>query len=178
MHTGKDEYMPMKWIGAIMVVSGCGSWGIMLAAAYRRQEAGLLKLAQLLNMMQWELRYRLTSVPDLCRMAAKDASGMLRCIFLDLARDLDRNLEPDVGECMRSVLSRYRNMPPKVKRILRQLGRHLGRFDLEGQLEGMAYVIGECGLELQSLKKDREIRLRSYQTLALCAGFGLVILFL
>lgn len=178
MHIGKDEYMPLKWIGAILVVSGCGGWGIMLAAAYRRQEAGLRKLGEVLKMMQWELRYRLTSVPDLCRMAAKDAHGLLRYIFLDLARDLDRNIEPDVNECMRSVLSRYRNLPPKVKRVMRQLGRQLGRFDLEGQLEGMSYVIAECDREQQSLNKDRDIRLRSYQTLAICAGFGLVILFI
>lgn len=170
--------MPLKWVGAILVVSGCGGWGIMLAAAYRRQEAGLRNLSQLLKMMQWELRYRLTSVPDLCRLAAKDATGLLRCVFLDLARDLDRNIEPDVSECMRSVLSRYRNLPPKVLRVMRQLGKQLGRFDLEGQLEGMSYVIAECDQEQQSMRQDRDARLRSYQTLAICAGFGLVILFL
>lgn len=175
---GKGGNMQLKWIGAILVVAGCGSWGLMLAAAYQRQESGLHKLSELLRMMQWELRYRLTSVPDLCRMAAKQTSGLLRCFFLDLARDLDRNTEPDVNECMASVLKRYQNIPPKVIRVLRQLGRNLGRFDLEGQLEGMSYVIGECNKELQSLKKDREIRLRSYQTLALCAGCGLVILFI
>lgn len=170
--------MQLKWIGAVLVVTGCGGWGLLLAAGYRKQETMLRKLSSVLRMMQWELRYRLTSLPDLCRMAGKDSSGVLRSVFMDLSRELDQHTAADAAGCMQTVLKRYDTLPPKVKRILRQLGRNLGRFDLEGQLEGMSCVLGDCKNELENLKKDRENRLRSYQTLALCAGFALVILFL
>lgn len=170
--------MQLKIVGAVLVVAGCGGWGLLMANAYRKQEMLLRKLTNLLRMMQWELRYRLTSLPELCTMAARDSSGVLRDLFRDLARELDSRNESEAAGCMNAVLSRYDTLPPKVRRILRHLGRNLGRFDLEGQLEGMFCVIGECKQELQNLRKDRELRIRSYQTLTLCAGFALVIIFL
>lgn len=170
--------MPIKWIGAALVVSGCGGWGILLAAGYRRQEYLLSKLCHVLRMMQWELRYRLTALPDLCAMAARDSGGELRCVFQELGSEINGNRLPDAASCMSAVLSRHQSLPPKVRRVLRHMGRTLGRFDLDGQLEGMRCVLEECRMELQGLSTDRQLRLRSCQTLALCAGAALVILFI
>ena len=170
--------MMFKWIGAVLVLTGCGGWGMLLASGYHRQETMLRKLRELLRNMQRELRYRLTAIPDLLRQASADSSGMLRTVLREAAAELDARTQPDAAGCMRAVLRRYDSMPPKPARILRQLGKSLGRFDLEGQLEGLACLITECDQELQDLKKDRQIRLRSYQTLALCAGAALVILFI
>ena len=60
--------------------------------------------------------------------------------------------------------------------MLLLLGSSLGRFDLAGQLKGLSAVKGQCALELQELRTDREPRLRSYRVLGLCAGAALVIL--
>lgn len=170
--------MSAKWIGAVLVIAGCGAWGYSLAAAYRRQEKQLQQLIRAIQAMGWELQYRLTALPDLCRLAARECSGGLRGVFLDLARELNWNSQPDAGSCMLSVLKRYETLPPKIRRLLRHLGRVLGRYDLEGQLQGMETVLAECKNEVQGLGKDREIRLRSYQTLGLCAGAALTILFI
>lgn len=170
--------MMFKWIGAVLVVAGCGGWGMLLSSGYRRQEAMLRKLSNVLRTMRRDLRYRLTAIPDLMRHAAADCTGTLRNVFREAAEALDAKSQPDAAGCMRAVLQRYDTLPPKPARLLRQLGKTLGRFDLEGQLQGLSCVISECDQELQDLKKDREIRLRSYRTLALCAGVALVILFI
>ncbi|MBO7252069.1 MAG: stage III sporulation protein AB [Oscillospiraceae bacterium] len=170
--------MTLKWIGAALVVGSCGGWGMVIAAAHCNQEAQLRRLSSILQTMQWELRYRLTELPQLCRIAARECRGVLHHFFLDLARELDWMKEAEASDCMNTVLSRYGNLPPKVKRILRSLGRTMGRYDLEGQLQGMDAIIAQCSRELSGLGKDREIRLRSYKTLGLCAGAALVILFL
>lgn len=169
--------MQLKWIGAAMILAGCGGWGCLLASGYQRQEKLLRRLAAILRSMRWELRYRLTAMPDLCRLASKDASGELRLLFQDLAREMDHHRQPDAERCMLSVLSRHDSLPPKIKRLLRQLGRILGRFDLEGQLEGLECVLRECETEQKDMKQDLQIRLKSSRTLALCAGVALVILF-
>ena len=57
------------------------------------------------------------------------------------------------------------------------MGSSLGRFDLEGQLQGLESVRIYCREQLDELSKDRDVRLRSYQTLGLCAGAALAILF-
>lgn len=169
--------MNVKWLGAILVISGCGGWGFSLAAAYIRQEKMLRKLCRSLKLMRWELQYRLTALPELCKMAAKECSGELRAVFLELGKAMEKNREPEVSGCMHAVLEEHGSLPPKVRMLLQQLGRTLGRYDLEGQLEGMDSVRQECETAIRGLGKDREIRLRSYQTLGLCAGAALAILF-
>lgn len=65
-----------------------------------------------------------------------------------------------------------------TKRLLLVLGRTLGRFDLEGQLKGIDGISREAAAELDRLTKNQDARLRSYQTLGLCAGAALAILLL
>ena len=61
---------------------------------------------------------------------------------------------------------------------LRNLGISLGRFDLPGQLQGIHTARGECQSALDRLCSNRDNRLRSYETLGLCAGAALAILLL
>ena len=61
---------------------------------------------------------------------------------------------------------------------MRQLGRCLGRFDLEGQLEGLEAVRRQCSHDLKELEALGPDRLKNYRTLAVCAGVALAILFL
>lgn len=169
--------MSYKWIGAILVIVGCGGFGFSIASGCRREERLLRQLIQALQYMEWELQYRLTPLPELCRQAGKEASGLLRDIFLTLARELDWQASPDVSSCMSAALKRNRDLPRNLKKIFFQLGRSLGRFDLQGQLQGLEAVRTACEGELAALNKNRDVRLRSYQTLGLCAGAALAILF-
>jgi len=70
------------------------------------------------------------------------------------------------------------SLSPREKRWFRLLGTSLGRYDLPGQVKGLQNVREECTLELEKMKNNQEERLRSYQTLGLCAGTALVILLL
>lgn len=170
--------MTYKWIGAILVITACGGFGISLAAGYRREEANLRQLLRMLKFMQRQLRFRLTPLPELCRQAAGEARGQLRDVMLYLAAELDSRIAPDVYSCMRASLLRAEELPRRVRRLLSQLGRSLGRFDLEGQLEGLEEIAESCVQQLEQLQKGKMQNLRSYRTLGLCAGAALAILFL
>jgi len=168
--------MNLKWIGAALVIAGCGGFGCSIAAAYRAEQRMLRQLLRGLETMRWELQYRLTPLPELCRLAGKESGGKLGTVFRDLARELDRHAEPDAAGCMRLAL-RDAGLSPGLRRLLMQLGRGLGRYDLSGQLQGLQAVERACRMEEEKLEKDRAVRLRSYRTLGLCAGAALVILF-
>lgn len=147
------------------------------ASAYRRREKLLRQLIRALQVMECELRYRLTPLPELTRLAARETGGALRDVLQLFARELDWQLSPDANSCMKAALRRTRDLPGSLRRLMLQLGRMLGRFDLSGQLQGLESVQAACQLELEALGKDRDIRLRSYQTLGFCAGAALAILF-
>ena len=67
-------------------------------------------------------------------------------------------------------------MPDSVNSILLLLSDTLGVFDLNGQLNGLDQAINQANQLLDKLTFDQDRRLRSYQTLALCAGAALAIL--
>lgn len=78
---------------------------------------------------------------------------------------------------MSAALERVGKLPTLTREELLLLGRTIGRFDMEGQLKGLESVRQECRRQVETLSYNRDTRLRSYQTLGLCAGAALAILF-
>lgn len=169
--------MNYKWIGAFCIVFGCGSFGVSMASNHRKQEKLLRQLICVLGFMESELQYRLTPLPQLCHQAGREINGILREVFFCLSREMDWQCAPDVRSCMSSALKKSHDLPGNIRRLLMQLGRTLGRYDLPGQLQGLQAIQAVCENELQKLGKDRDTRLRSYQTLGFCAGAAVAILF-
>lgn len=168
----------MKWIGAVLVIIGCGGFGMMQAMAHRREEVALRQLIGALDYMECELRYRLTALPQLCRQTAAERSGCIKHFFSNLAKELEDQISPDVKSCMNAALASTEQMPSRARTILLQLGGTLGRFDVDGQIGGLNAARMDCRQALDSLSENRDVRLRSYQTLGLCAGAALAILFI
>ena len=134
--------MKEEWMGAVLIVTGCGGFGFTMAAAHREREQILKQLLRVLQFMAWELQYRLTPLPELCCMAAKEGKGLVSQILLALGRELEQQVQPDAAGCMQAVLDRREELPRPVRFLFRRLGMSLGRFDLPGQLEGLEDLEG------------------------------------
>ena len=168
--------MEYKWVGAILIIASCSGYGFAIAAGKRREERLLFQLMEILQFMEKELQYRLTALPDLCRMAAGEARGPLHVVFMNLYRELNWQKLPDAESCMYAAIQKSGEMPTKVRRLLIHLGHSLGRFDLPGQIQGIQSIQKRCETSLQSILQSRDERLRSYQTLGICAGVALAII--
>ena len=169
--------MSIKWIGAILVIVGCGGVGFTMAANYRREEWTLRALIRALDYMTCELQFRLTPLPELCRQAGKECGSDAGRVLMALAEELESQISPDADSCMYAALSRFDNLPTSVRKEMDLLGKGLGRFDLTGQLQGLEQVRLHCRGSLAELESGREQRIRGYQTLGVCAGAALAILF-
>ncbi len=170
--------MTYKWIGAVLVVVGCGGFGFSMARETLRQEALLHQTMNILENMEGELRCRLTPLPQLCKGIARRNRGSLGKLFAALYKALRDQQEPQAEDCLRILLREDRELPVNVKRVLQLLARSLGRFDLEGQLQTIASAKALCRRELSAIRQDQDIRLRGYRTLGLCAGAALAVLLL
>lgn len=168
--------MHIKWIGAVLIIAGCGGFGFSMAANCRRETKLLQSLLTVISHMECELQYKLTPLPELCRQAAKEAAGALQEIFLNLARELDWQISPDAGSCMDAAIQRSTGVPQSVKALLMRLGTSLGRYDLSGQLQELNAIRTACEQALKAITDNQEPRLRSYRTLGLCAGAAAAIL--
>lgn len=169
--------MTGKLIGVLLIICGCGGMGFAIVAAYKQEEAALRQLIGGLDFMECELQYHLTPLPELCRRAGTHTKGVVGRILCTISQELDNQISPDVCSCVRAALTRCGDMPRRIRKAFEILGTSLGRFDLEGQIRGLETVRGYCRGELEALASNRDNRLRSYQTLSLCAGAALAILF-
>jgi stage III sporulation protein AB len=168
----------MRWIGASIVVICCGYFGFAMAIAHRKDEKMLRQIICAINFMESELQYRLTPLPQLLLQAANETNGFVRVVLSQLADELNDQVSPEVQCCMDAVLLKQKEISRCGREVFHTMGQSLGRFDLQGQLMELDSLRLMCRRYLSALETDRDVRLRSYKTLGLCAGATLAILFL
>lgn len=136
------------------------------------------QLISALDFMGCELQYRMTPLPELCKETAGTCKGVIQQVFLALSRELEEQISPNAAICMKAVVQENRQVPRLTREVLLTFGESLGNFDLSGQLNGLETARQACRRELEALAQNRDVRLRSYQTLGICAGAALVVLFI
>lgn len=166
----------LKLIGASLVVISCGGFGLLISLTHKREVSTLDALLRILEWMTNDLRMRLTPLPDLCRIASGFCEGDLCRFFLELEKELDKHASPDASTCAGNVLKNKQYLSSGIKEVLTALGESLGRFDAEGQVKSLESVKCLAADRKAFLCKNMDARLRSYQTLGLCAGAALAIL--
>ena len=175
---GKDEIMTIKMIGALLIIAGCGGIGFALCLNHKRQEEALTQLIHSLQWMRCELNYRMTPLPELCRGAAGAAKGIIGQFFETFALELEQQFTPDAITCMQAAIRSLPELPEVVSERLMTLGTSLGQFDLQGQLLAIESAQLQCQKDLTAFNQDKEIKLRNYRVIGLCAGIAMVLLFI
>ena len=168
----------MRWIGAFTIFLCGGYFGFSIVAAHKKEEKTLRQIVSAIDYMRCELSYRLTALPQLLRQASTQVQGICSMVLTELADELENQISPDISCCMESVLQEHRDLPGQSISVFTELGRSLGRFDLQGQLLELDAVETLCKRHLAQLENNRDTRHRSYQTLGLCAGAAIAILLL
>lgn len=169
--------MSMKWLGAVLIICSSGFVGFKISAAYRLEEENLRQLISALDYMVCELRYRQSPLPVLFHQIGTERNGCIGRLFRQLAKELDSAAVADIQSCLAAAAATNGAITGRVEKAICIMGATLGRFDLDGQLLGLESVRNYCREQLDEMSKDRDARLRSYQTLGLCAGAALAILF-
>ena len=170
--------MDLQWMGAIMIIAGCGGIGYLMAMYDKREMHHLQQLALAVEYMICELNFRGMQLPELCRGASQRCKGSVADLFGYLAQELDSQIAPDALCCMRHAMERCPEFRGSVPEYLSDLGATLGIFDLPGQLRSLEGLLERCRDRMAEMSKNRSQRLRGYQTLGLCAGAALAILLL
>ena len=102
--------MNYRIIGALLVVLSSSAVGFSIAASQRKEANALMQLIRGLEFMSCELEYRLTALPELCRLTAMQVSGPVRDLFDDLEKELTMQISADAGCCMEAVLQKQWKM--------------------------------------------------------------------
>lgn len=167
----------MKWIGAAMILCGCTAAGCCMALGHKYAEFCLNQLLRALEYMIRELQYRSPVLPELLIRGGEAARGAISEVLRRAGEILMEHRAATPSESM-ILAAETVSIPREAGALLELLSAGLGAFDLQGQLQGICEVRDECKNTLAILREGREQRLRSYQTLGLCAGAALAIILL
>ena len=167
--------MEYRILGVCLVIIACSAFGFRMSSDIRREINQMNDLINILNYMECELNFRLTPLPQLCRISAKQGKSLEK-LFHCFANELDAQISIDASCCMNAAIRKITVQPISVESLLKNLGASFGKFDLEGQLNGIDSVRQKATNQLQELERNKDTRMRNYQTLGMCAGTALAIL--
>lgn len=170
--------MSIKIWGAILLLSGCCWIGFQFTRSYMIHENTLKQLIRSMQYMKCELPYRLTPLPELCLHLSTQCTGLVKKYFWMLSNELENQAAPDVEKCSDHTIAKLQPLSTQQNKLLKRFGTSIGQFNLSGQLQSIDAFLKYCEKRLQVSEANRPSRVRNYQTLALCAGAALVILFI
>lgn len=166
----------IRILGALLILFGCGACGFSMAANHRSLERDLRALIRAIEYMECQLSFQQTQLPELCQQAGAIVSGKMSAFLKELGVHLCSHSYQDAPTCVSALLNEPLGFDASVLEYLTELGSTFGVFDLTGQLQGLRSVRNKCQMQLKDLNLNKENRLRSYQTLGLCAGAALAII--
>lgn len=169
--------MSVKLIGALCILIGAGGWGVLSASRFKAKLRMMNQLYAALGFMICELQFRRTPLPQLFRKAADEYSGRIGHVLKMISQELDAQISPNAQRCVLVALDNCLDIPENIVELLRSMGTSLGKFDVDGQLQGLEAVRTSCYEQLKQLAQNKDIRIREYQTVGLCAGAAMAILF-
>lgn len=170
--------MLIKIYGAIITFGICTVIGFQSSFRYLNQIRLYKDLLCFLDDMTCELQFKRPALPELCKNICQKQMSPISNVFRMLSITLEQQHASTVSGCMKLVLDKSNDLPLHVAELLQMLGDTLGRFDLDGQLVGIASVKRECNYRLETLLKEKPEHIRLTRTLAFCTGAGLIILFI
>lgn len=168
--------MTLKLVGAVLILTTCGGLGLRSATEYLKEQKLLRQFVSILDYIECELQYRLTPLPDLCRLASSVTDSVLAEIFQALARELEVQASTNVKNSMEYVIDKFTVLTPLTRQTLLLLGQSLGQFDISGQIKEIEGVRHVCLQHLQEIASHKSERIRKYRTLGFCTGAVLVII--
>lgn len=169
----------MRLLGAILLTCGAAAIGFSAAAALTRRARGLRALLGGLELLERELSFRLTPLPDLFARLARQATPPAAGFFTACREGLETLGERSMDQIWAEALARRpMALSPEDHAILLELGGVLGRFDGPGQREALGEIRARLLHQAERAEEESRRMGRVYGALGLTAGSFLVILLL
>ncbi len=169
----------MRAAGALLLLGGAAALGCSAAAGLGRHVRVLEALSGALELMERELSFRLTPMPELMDRLARRSAPPVDQLFAHCRDGLEALGEVPLAALWREGLGlESLGLEAEERSALDLLGDVLGRYDGQGQLEALAQTRGELDQALERARGERDRMGRVYRVLGVTGGLLLVILLL
>lgn len=169
----------LSLLGAALVTAGTGAIGFGAAAQLGRRVGELRAMVTALELMERELSFRLTPIPELLDELSRRTPLPARPLFARCLGGLDRLGEESLGQIWTAAVEEtLHDLRGEDRAILAELGQVLGRFDGDGQGQAVGQARLRLSHQLEGAERERDSHGRLYGALGVTAGAFFVILLL
>lgn len=148
--------------------------GKLISQKYINREKELKELKTALTMFETKMKFTYEAIPEIFTDIAEKIGGNIGNIFQNAA---DKMQEMTAGDAWNEAIEDGQsNMIPEDKNILKNLGRLLGKTDIDGQIAEIELVNNFLDDQIELAKQERNKNEKMYKTLGGVIGLALVII--
>ncbi|MDN5346880.1 MAG: stage sporulation protein [Clostridia bacterium] len=170
----------LKLLGSGLVIFGCGMLGLSLAQGYRLRPLHLRNLQSALKMLETEIEYAATPLPEALAKIAGLADAPATTFFSQAAAALREEPGRPVLETWQQALkflAAEGSLTAADLNILKSLGQTLGASDREDQLKNIELARLQLQEQEKQAEEEEKRQGRMWRTLGFLLGAALVLVF-
>ena len=168
----------IKILGALMLTGGAAVIGLRAAEKLNYRVGLYSALAHSIDLMQAEIFFRLTSLPELMLQLSRQIEAPANLLFANCYEQLSRDNTESFCSIWDHALheSIERDLSSVAMQSLRELGSILGRYDAKTQSDALTHALKRIEGCYESARREKERQSRVYGVLGLVSGLAAVII--
>lgn len=169
----------LKAMGAVFVILAATGIGLRQAHRYSERPRELHQIITALRMLETEILYGATPLPDAFRRISERFAGEIGILFYELSQRIANGNGRPVSEIFRQVMDERKihlHLRKQDWEILFHFGETLGISDRDDQMKHIAHACASLGAE-EVEARDESARLgRMWRYMGTLLGIAVVIL--
>ena len=148
--------------------------GKIIAKKYSNRVDNLKEMKNALNMFLTKIKFTYESVPETFNEIGNNINGDIGKIFRNASEIMKEKSAKDAWEEV--VDKTGTSLTKEDKSIIKNLGRMLGKTDLEGQVSEIKLVQDFLNTQIEIAEKEKQKNEKLYKTLGGVVGLAIVII--
>lgn len=168
----------LKFLGAFMVVAASGLSGLAVAGNYARRPRELRALRSALQMLETEITYGATRLPEAFETVASRCDQSVGQLFKQAGVELAAMSGVSATEAWEKALAGYypaSALKPQDHSILISLGRSLGRSDCADQVKHLRLTMEQVAQEAANAEEEASRNVKMWSYLGFLGGLVIVL---
>lgn len=166
--------LELKIIIYIFIFLSSSLIGMLISKKYINRVNELREFKTALNMLKTKIRYTYEPIPEVFMQISENLNSNIANVFNQAANKMNTLI---AGEAWTIALKlEDLNINEEDRKVLNNLGKLLGKTDLEGQLNQIEMTSDFLDTQIKKAEKEKEKNEKLYRTLGALLGITIVII--
>ena len=164
----------LKFIILIMIFLLSAFIGILISKKYSSRVLELKELKNALNILKTKIKFTYEPLPEIFKQMSENLQKNISAIFYNASINMKDMPTKEAWET--SISSATLNLNNEDISMLKNLGKLLGKTDVEGQVSQIELTSSFIDMQIKKAEDERRKNEKMYKTLGTVIGLAIVII--